>query len=371
MKLATDGMMELAPSLPALAVVPTSVTSVEKLVTKEKTARTEIKPRDLKQMSMAKRPKYFRHFAWSDSCEENSFSPNARHTLTDPPLPCPHPSELSNSDAMTTIRNNPHLFPIVTPIKVDRLEQLLSSHPCPTFTRSVCDSFREGFWPWADTHHDNNYPVTWDHSFRPPKNETEAIFIRNQRDIEISAGRFSPSFHKDLLPGMYSLPIHSVPKPHTTKLRLVTDHSAGKFSLNSMIAREDVQGSRLDTIADLSNALIRFHRIHGHAIKLIMFKSDVQSAYRNLPCHPLWQIKQINTIDGCRHVDHCTCFGNSGAPRNFTSFMGCVLWICIFVKFIVDLFGYIDDNFSLLKLKEESRGTNLTSAISQPNRRRS
>jgi len=37
-------------------------------------------------------------------------------------------------------------------------------------------------------------------------------FIRNQRDAEIAAGRFSELFGPDLLPGMYSTPIHAVPK---------------------------------------------------------------------------------------------------------------------------------------------------------------
>ena len=46
---------------------------------------------------------------------------------------------------------------------------------------------------------------------------------------------FSPSFGFELLPGMYSMPIHAVPKPHSVDLSLVTDHSAGLFSLNDMI----------------------------------------------------------------------------------------------------------------------------------------
>ena len=31
--------------------------------------------------------------------------------------------------------------------------------------------------------------------------------------------------------------------------------------------------------------------------------------------------------------------------EDYTSFMGLVLWITIFIKFISDLFGYINDNF--------------------------
>ena len=40
----------------------------------------------------------------------------------------------------------------------------------------MCTSLREGFWPWARTQKEE-YPVTWDFSNRPPKNEQEAIFL--------------------------------------------------------------------------------------------------------------------------------------------------------------------------------------------------
>jgi hypothetical protein len=52
------------------------------------------------------------------------------------------------------------------------------------------------------------------------------------------------------------------------------------------------------------------------------------------------------TIDEDRHVDRCTSFGGRGSCRDYTAFMGLVLWVAIFIKFLADLFGYIDDNFS-------------------------
>jgi hypothetical protein len=144
---------------------------------------------------------------------------------------------------------------------------------------------------------------------------------------------------------MYSTPVNAVPKPRSEKLRLVNDHSAGSYSLNSMISREDVAGAKMDSISDLIGALIRYRREHPNIV-LVLFKSDVSAAYRRLPLHPLWQIKQIVTVDGVRHVDRCTEFGGRGSCRDYTSFMGLVLWIAIFIKSITDLFGYIDDNFS-------------------------
>ena len=143
---------------------------------------------------------------------------------------------------------------------------------------------------------------------------------------------------------MYSTPIHAIPKPHSEKLRLFNDHSAGPFSLNSMIARSDVAGAKMDLISDLIGALLKYRKQFPDK-SLVLFKSDVSAAYRRLPLHPLWQIKQIVTIDGNRHVDRCTSFGGRASCRDYTAFMGLVLWIAIVVKLLEDLFGYIDDNF--------------------------
>jgi hypothetical protein len=98
---------------------------------------------------------------------------------------------------------------------------------------------------------------------------------------------------------------------HSEKLRLVNDHSAQEFSLNSMISREDVVGAKMDSIADLIAVLLIYRKDHPNTAP-VLFKSDVSAAYRRLPLHPLWQIKQIVTIDGIHHIDCCTSFGVEG-----------------------------------------------------------
>jgi hypothetical protein len=59
------------------------------------------------------------------------------------------------------------------------------------------------------------YPRTLDNSDQPLHSTKEVDFICQQRDKEIAEGRFSPAFGANLLPGMYSKPIHTVPKPHS------------------------------------------------------------------------------------------------------------------------------------------------------------
>ena len=123
----------------------------------------DIRERSVERRLEPKRPKYIQRSVWTDGESAASFSPTAASTLCESPLPRPSPEEFSNVDAMNTIRDNPHLFKIVTPIDVAQLERLLESHPNKPFVQSVCVSFREGFWPWANTQKEE-YPTTWDYS---------------------------------------------------------------------------------------------------------------------------------------------------------------------------------------------------------------
>ncbi|EIW83091.1 hypothetical protein CONPUDRAFT_25209, partial [Coniophora puteana RWD-64-598 SS2] len=170
------------------------------------------------------------------------------------PLPRPPESEFRNKAATDTIRQNPALFKLVSPINVDRFEQLLAEHPNRPFVHSVCAGFRHGFWPFASGR-PPDYPDTWDESQAEISDPSQLEFIHAQINEELQLNRFSPAFGPDLLPGMYSSPIHAVPKPGSDKLRLVTDQSAGDYSPNSLIDRRDIAGASLDNIRDLGYAL--------------------------------------------------------------------------------------------------------------------
>jgi len=265
-------------------------------------------------------------------------------------MPRPPNSEFNNLSALHTIHCNSALFRVSTPIKVDVFESLLSDHPNPAFVRSVCVGLREGFWPFADTH-PNEWPEIFDVSDRPPKTNAEREFLQSQIDKEVSIGRFSQPFGPDLLPGMYSMPIHAVPKPGSNKHRLVTDHSAGKYALNSMISREDIAGVTLDNVQDLGNGLRVFRRNRPHA-QLHLWKADVSEAYRHMPMHPLWQIKQVVSFQNNRYIDRRNVFGGRGSQRIFHAFMSLVIWIAIFKLSIYFLYIYVDDSFSFEDKRE-------------------
>ena len=168
-------------------------------------------------------------------------------------------------------------------------------------------------------------------------------FLRDQRDEEIHLGRFSESFGTDLLPGMYAMPIHVIPKPHTINFRLISNLSAGDYAPNTMIDKNKVSNLPLDTITDLGAALIAYRRIHGD-IELVMWKSDVVQAYRRMPMHKRWQLKQVHTIDNGRHVDRCNNFGGKGGYGIWSAFMSLVVWIAWNIL-LIRFFVYVDDNF--------------------------
>ena len=287
------------------------------------------------------RPRYLRYNLWDPT---TPFHPTvADWSETAIPLPAPPLSELNDPIVQKTISDNPHLFWIVTPINVDRFETLLSDHPNPLFVESVCAGLRRGFWPWADTQREG-YPSIYDGARPTPLDKKKAAFLREQRDVEIKKGRFSTSFGSELLPGMYCMPAHAVPKPGSSDLRMVTDHSSGQFSLNSMVDHDLVTGYPLDNMTHLGEMLIAHHFSNVYHRKTVVWKSDIAEAYRLMPLHPHWQIKQINTLDGLRYVDRNNPFSNSSSAAIFISFNSLVAWIARHKRGIMNLATYIDDS---------------------------
>ena len=284
-------------------------------------------------------PKYLHYNVWDP---KSDFSPNtANWTEKAEPLAGVPLSELENDVVTKTINENPHLFCIVTPIRVEIYESYLSTHPNQAFILSVCRGLREGFWPWASTSKPG-YPVINDEAKPVPTDKLKANFLRSQRDVEVTKGRFSSSFGRSLLPGMYSMPSYAVPKPNSSDFCLVTDQSCGKHSLNGMIQHDKVTGYPLDNMVHYGKMLMDLAKKEPEQ-KRVVWKSDIAKAYRILPMHPRWQIKQVNTIDGERYIDRCNTFGGCASRALFIAFNSLVAWIAKWVKGIRYLGNYVDD----------------------------
>jgi len=223
----------------------------------------------------------WKHLKWSHSVlwvhDVSPQTPSAMFTEIVTPLPNFPLFETCNPISNSTISSHPHLF--ITPIKVDMFEQLLASHPNSPLFDSVFEGLHEDFWPFENFNYSS--PDTWD-NLTHTLEESNLDFFLKQRDEEIKQDHFSPAFGLDLLPVMYSIPIGVVPKPHSSDLCLVTDHSAGEHVLNIFITCSD-STIKLDSLQDFRSTLNVILSLHGHPPAWI-FKPDVYAAYLHIPC---------------------------------------------------------------------------------------
>ena len=140
---------------------------------------------------------------------------------------------------------------------------------------------------------------------------------------------------------MYSMPVHVVLKPNLSDFQMVMDHSFGLYALNAMIPHDDIAGYPLDNLKHIGELLLDFHQTVRPVEPIIVSKSDISEAYRLLPVHKKWQIKQINTVDGLRYVDRCNTFGNRASGSIWISFNALVLWIVRYICNIHNLLAYV------------------------------
>ena len=304
-------------------------------------------------------PCYARDLVWDEALMHHMTL--TQFTKIAPPLPSPPDNKLNNQVALDTIVCNPHLFKLVTPINIHVLKSYLASHPNHPFISSVCHGFQEGFWPYASSDQANQ-PTIIDNSFHPLQDEAHLAFVRQQHNVELALHHFSPTFGPDLLPGVTSIPIGVVPKPHSNKLQLVIDPSTGLHLPNSLIPWAAVSVP-LDNLHHLGAQLIAARRWFDASAHLVIFKSDVSGAYCHLPMHYLWHLFQVITINGMRHVDWNNNFGNWGTGGLWESFMGLVLWIATHLWHLEDLLVYIDNAFSS-NLKAMSSGIPTITSLS-------
>ena len=110
-----------------------------------------------------------------------------------------------------------------------------------------------------------------------------------------------------------------------------------------MIDHDKVTGYPLDNLTHFGEILIDLER-RAPGRRRVAWKSDVAEAYRIIPMHPYWQIKQVNTIDGERYIDRCNAFGGCASGALFISVNSLVAWIAKYVKGVRHIGNYVDDS---------------------------
>lgn len=286
-------------------------------------------------------PKWMRTLIWDDN--DDAPSPLQLYSIDHPPLPSVPTSVACNDSIISTITNHPHLFKVVTPLNIPELAQHLQHHPNRPLVDTFIRMLREGAWPWASV--PDTYPTTWDNSRRPLRDPSHAAIIRESIDTEVRDGRYSSSFGPDLLPGMYSAPLGVVPKPHTNppKWRVVVDYSDGQFANNSLVERED-RRVPVDTVFHLGRRLRQLRKELGDNVPILVWKSDVSKAYRIVPMHPCWQIRQVVSWECERWVDWANIWGFCAAGHLLAIVMALMVWIA-WEKYRIIVLCFVDDCF--------------------------
>jgi hypothetical protein len=224
-----------------------------------------------------------------------------------------------------------------TSFNVDRFENLLADHPNQPFVRSVMTGLREGFWPFHDGEYKAELEVKSENFVSDP---ADLDAIRAYRDKEVNAAHWSGPLPDDkLLPGMKMSPMFVVWQKE--KPRVITDHKSS--GLNDGIPKAEGH-VRYDDMHDFGQALHEA-RVANPTRQIVLFKSDVQGAFLNLPAHPLWQLHQVVEVDGVLHIVRRLVFGNRASPRCWCAVSGLLCWIAVRKLGIIGLFVYMDDFF--------------------------
>ena len=262
-------------------------------------------------------------------------SPAAEYTKTAPPLPKPPQHLLDDVRLQATLKTYQSVLRVETPFNVDELEKLSRDHPNQPFVKSVLWGLRNGFWPFDR----GNWTIQEgrelnDFARRIKSGDLEVI--RANRDKEMEERRWSEPI-PELLPGMRISPLF-VNRANPAKPRVITDHASS--GLNDSIPKEEGEVLH-DTIRDFGQTLHDIHRKFPRR-SLMLYKSDVASAFLHLPMHPLYQLRQVVKVDDM-HIIHRLVFGNRASPRIWCALSGLLCWIAINKFGVRGLFVYMDD----------------------------
>ena len=283
-------------------------------------------------------PRYKRGFVWEKPSSSSALSPSALATETARPLASPPSHLIHDPSIQSTLHAMRDFIRVETPFNVNRFEALLYDHPNKPFVKSVMDSLRYGFWPFDEGNwKDDRDDVVHNYS----SEEADVKAIRDFRDDEIHAGRWSdPLPSHTLLPGMKISPIFVVWQKG--KARVVTDHTAS--GLNDCIPRSEAK-VHYDDMRTFGQVIFNAKQAHPHET-LVTWKSDVSSAFLNLPAHPIYQLRQVVDVEGTLRVIHRLVFRNHASPRCWCLVSGLMCWLGIKKFDIKDLHDFMDDFFS-------------------------
>ena len=218
-----------------------------------------------------------------------------------------------------------------TPIKLQALDDSLSSYPDTETAAFLLNGFKNGFKiPYEGPRHD-----------RHSKNHGSAFMqpdlINERLQDEINLGRVAGPFDSPPLENLLISPIGLVPKSTPGQFRLIFDLSYPHgSSVNSGISKEysTVAYTHFDEITKM---------VQREGQGSYLFKVDIKSAFRLLPIHPDNFSLLGMEFQGKYYVDKCLPFGLSVSCALFEKFSSFLEWHIKDTTKSDELIHYLDD----------------------------
>ena len=247
---------------------------------------------------------------------------------------------------------SPQFCSVVTPLKAERWEEALRSHPDKVFvsyiTHGIRDGFRIGFRFGAVTCRSTltNMP-----SAKQCEQKIDEFFA-----TECAEGRILGPFDHSFLPAVHINRLGAVPKSTPGKYRMIVDLSFPEgHSPNDGIAGE-ICSLKYTSVEDAAQAVLRL------GCGTFMAKMDIRSAYRNIPVHPddRWLLGM--TWKQGIFVDAVLPFGLRSAPKIFNTVADALEWV-VRRDGVREVFHYLDDFLVLGHPNSAECGHNLAKLL--------
>ena len=184
----------------------------------------------------------------------------------------------------------------VTPVKADRFEHLLNGYS-PALKRYLVDGFRFGF----RIHFIGEISPFESPNLKSALQSPEVVFTKLMKEID--AGRIVGPFSNAPFPVFRTSPIGIVPKKTPNDFRLIHYLSYPKGSSINDSIPDDCSSVHYATISDA------VHILKNLGAGSYMAKTDIKSAFRIIPVHPLeYPLLGIKWAD-LYYFDRCLAMG--------------------------------------------------------------
>lgn len=282
-------------------------------------------------------------------------SPAVQRAEQEEPLPTAPTDTFSKMVWRKSIEPNPEIFRIVSGVRIADIVRLTRDFPNQSYIASWKKVFEEGLWPWADNFETDDESMR---IYRTPQHMFLRYnsFVNKIRDKEVGFQHWRGPFPA-LLPYGRNSPWSVVPKPEGGN-RFIQDQS---FSIprgdgindHIPVAEGNIEYDSLDNLAMVIVILHKQGRMN-----MVPWKIDVARAFRHLPLHPLFTLRNAVVLKSRKgadqfYYDSQACFGGRAFPRAYCMFAGLVVWIAVVVFGCSILFHFVDDHYGISEIDIE------------------